>query len=252
MSWLGFRPVAPVWLWTTVSPARETEHDGGVTSATTTSSGPPVPSPPARRPPGATWRDPRLVIGIAIVATSVLLGARLLDGAGDTVAVWALRSDLPSGALIGEEQLERREVRFTEEEDADRYLSARSTLPDDATLVRAVGAGELLPRAALGTAGSVRRVEVPVAVAAEAVPATVRAGSVVDVWATSEAAATGKAPRSVLVFDDVVVVAAPRSGSALGPSALRQVIVGVDDEEVSLADALARASTGTIVITKQG
>ncbi|HET6627763.1 MAG TPA: hypothetical protein VFG63_15335 [Nocardioidaceae bacterium] len=211
-----------------------------------------VPSPPARRTPPATWRDPRLVVGIVIVAVSVLFGAQLFARADDTVAVWAVRSDLPGGTAVGADDLERREIRFGDAVQADLYVSASSPVPVGSTLVHDVGAGELLPRAALGDAGAAALVEVPVAVPSESVPATVRAGSVVDVWVTPDGPGTAQA-ESVQVFDDVVVVAAPRSGSALGPSATRQVIVGVDGEqENGLAEALARAATGTIVITRQG
>jgi hypothetical protein len=230
-----------------------TGHDVGVSVQTRPSSGVPVASsPPARRTVAATWRDPRLFVGLLIVAVSVLLGARLLATADDTVSVWAVRTDLPRGSGLSQDDLEVHEVRFADAGHADRYLPAGSPLPARATLLRDVGAGELLPRAALGGAGAAGLVEVPVAVAAEAVPATVRAGSVVDVWVTPEADAGGQ-PTATLLFDDVVVVAAPRTGSALGPSVTRQVIIGVDaGQEEALGDAFARASTGAIVITKQG
>ena len=217
---------------------------------------PGVSSPSARRQPPATWRDPRLVVGLAIVAASVLLGATLFDRADDTVAVWAAGSDLRGGTTVATTDLERREIRFAQAEDADRYVSADSAIPDDTSLLRDVGAGELLPRAALGDPGSTALVEVPVGVASEAVPSTVRVGSVVDVWVSPERAVAGQEAsegEAVLVFDDVVVVAAPRTGSALGPSSVRQVIVGVGPEqEGGLAAALARVATGTTVITKQG
>ena len=234
--------------------ASENEHDVRVSVPSSTSSGPPtVATPPARRPASATWRDPRLIVGIVIVAVSVLLGVQLFNGADDTVSVWAARSDLRSGTTVGAADLERRDIRFANAEDADRYLSAGSSLPADTLLIRDVSAGELLPRSALGDAGSASLVEVPVAVAAEAVPATVRAGSVVDVWVTPDATGDAERAESVLVFDDVVVVAAPRSDTALGPGSTRQIIVGVDSgQEDGLAAALARVATGTTVITKQG
>ena len=46
-----------------------------------------------RHPPG--WRDPRLWIGVAIVAVSVVVGSRLLAAADDSVAVWALPATWP-------------------------------------------------------------------------------------------------------------------------------------------------------------
>ncbi len=210
-------------------------------------------SPAARRPRRATWRDPRLAVGVAIVAASVLLGARLLGGADDTVAVWAVRADLSDGTTVRADDLVRRNVRFSSAADADRYLPADTALPTGATLNRAVGAGEMLPRAALAATGPTPLIEVPLAVATDAVPATVRSGSVVDVWVTPDASSVTRRTESIIVFDDVTVVSAPQTGSALGPSATRQVIVGIDSaQQDALASALAQTSTGAIVITRQG
>ncbi len=55
-----------------------------------------VPRATRSRRPG--WRNPRLLLGIVLVAGSVVLGARLLAAADDTVAVWAVAADLPTGA----------------------------------------------------------------------------------------------------------------------------------------------------------
>ncbi|QWZ06738.1 hypothetical protein KRR39_14455 [Nocardioides panacis] len=112
-----------------------------------------------------------------------------------------------------------------------------------------------MPRAALGGAGSVPLTEVPLSVASDAVPATVRVGSVVDVWVTPDAAGAaegrGAAPaRAALVFDDVSVVSVPRTGSSLGPTATRQVIVGVEeDQQVRLPLSLAALAGGTVLLT---
>jgi len=191
-------------------------------------------------------------VGVVIVAISVLVGVKLFSGADDTVSVWAVTADLRSGTTVGADDLQRRDVRFSDAADADRYVSADSAISPGTTLVRDVGVGELLPRAALGSADDRSLVEVPVAVLAEALPSTVRAGSVVDVWVTPEAA-PGRAADSLLVFDDVLVIAVPGTGSALGSSATRQIVVGIDEaDEQDLPAALARASTGTILITKQG
>jgi hypothetical protein len=201
------------------------------------------------------------VVGIALVAVCALLGARLLDASDDTVAVWVARGDLAEGQPVTAADVAPRQVRFADRTDADRYLSADSALPEGTVLARAVGAGELVPRAAVGGAGAGDLTEVPLSVGTEAVPSTVRVGTVVDVWVTpdgtltdadsrSGAAAGGPVPRSTLVFDDVAVVSAPRSGTSLGPTATRQVIVGVGGEQLSrLPRALAALAGGTVVLT---
>jgi hypothetical protein len=201
------------------------------------------------------------VVGIAVIAVCALLGARLLDASDDTVPVWAARGSLAEGQPLTAADVTRRQVRFADRADADRYLSAESALPDGTVLARAVGAGELLPRAAVGPAGTGDLTEVPLSVGTEAVPATVRVGSVVDVWVTPDGTLTdagsatggapgGPVPRSTLVFDDVAVVSAPRTGTSLGPAATRQVIVGVGGEQLSrLPRALAALAGGTVVLT---
>ena len=52
------------------------------------------------------------------------------------------------------------------------------------------------------------------------------------------------------MFDDVAVVSVPRTGSSLGPSATRQVIVGVDeDQQARLPLSLAALAGGTVLLT---
>ena len=212
-------------------------------------------SPPATRPARRAWRDPRLVVGVALVALAVVLGARLAGGGG-TVAVWSARVPLPAGHRLVPGDLVRTELRFSSQQDADRYLSAGAPLGTGLVLTRDVGSGELLPRAALAGRAPERLTEVPLSVGTDAVPATVGVGSVVDVWVSPDrdttAAPATVTDRASLVFDDVVVVAAPRSGSSLGPSTTRQVIVGLPPDQVDgLPTALAALGRGSVVLTRQ-
>jgi len=219
---------------------------------------PPRPaSPAATRSTRSRWRDPRLVVGVALVALAVLLGARLLghDGA---VGVWSARVSLPAGQRVDAGDLVRREVVFGSQADADRYLSADTAPRPGTVLTRDVGAGELLPRAAVADAPRQSLTEVPLSVPADQVPATVSPGAVVDVWVTPArdgAARTTQTGTEAarLLFDDVVVVAAPHADTALGPATTRQVIVGVPvDQQASLPGALAALGTGTVLLTHRG
>jgi len=204
----------------------------------------------------SSWRDPRLVIGVVIVAVSVLAGAQLFSSADESVSVWAARVDLSSGSPVHAEDLARRDVRFSSAVAADRYVLADAAMPVDATMRRTVGAGELLPRAALTSAGNADPgpvTEVPLSVPADAVPESVEAGSVVDIWVTPDPAGEGGAEESLRVFENVEVIAAPPVGSTLAPSGTRQIIIAVDEaQEEELGSALTTAARGTTVITKQG
>ncbi len=63
---------------------------------------------------------PRLLL----VAASVVVGARLMAAADDTVGVWVLSRDLPAGATVEEGDLTRRQVRFPDDPDGG-WLSRR-------------------------------------------------------------------------------------------------------------------------------
>lgn len=203
-------------------------------------SGPPVPQAERVQRPG--WRDPRILLGLLLIAGCVLIGARVLSSADDTVAVWSARSDLVAGTVLDRDDLVPSRLHFAAAADAAVYVGA-DDLPDgEVTLVRPVGAGELLPRAALGAGGD-PLVELPLAVDRADLPATVRPGSVVDVWV----AGTEKGPARRLL-DDVPVVALPRAADTLAPESTRQVIVGVPEGSDTLAAVLG-VGDGRLVVT---
>lgn len=138
--------------------------------------------PPAVRANRPGWRDPRLWVGIAIVAACIVAGARLLGSADDTVAVWGVRSDAGAGAVLDRSDLEVHHVHFASADDLAGYLRADAALPDQLSLTRGVGGGELLPRAAVASGTPSDTVQLPLSVDPGQVPPTVRSGSVVDVY----------------------------------------------------------------------
>jgi hypothetical protein len=211
-----------------------------------------VPRATRSRRPG--WRSPRLVLGVVLVAGSVLLGARLMATADDTVGVWALGRDLPAGAALDQDDLVRRQVRFPDTTTADRYLSASDEVPQGTTLERPLESGELVPRSAFADRSGIDLVEVPISVLADDLPATVRQGSVVDVWVAPKVSAVGQAKvKAFPVLSDVVVVAVPRASNGLAPQATRQVIVGVPtSRRADLGTALGSTSDGRVVIARKG
>jgi hypothetical protein len=222
-------------------------------------------SPAAARTSRFRWQDPRLALGLGVIGLCCLLGSRILSSAEDTVSVWAAGTDLQQGQPVGAPDLVRRDVRFEDQGDADRYLAAGTELPAHATVDRAIGAGELLPRSALAGAAADPVTEVPVAVRAEAVPASVHVGSTVDVWVTPTPAADGSAAggsagggsarpvgRATLVFHDVAVVSAPRGGSSLGPTGTRQVTVGIGGTDNGrLSESMAALAGGDVTLTSR-
>lgn len=202
---------------------------------------------PAARSVTSPWRDTRLWIGVVLVAGSIALGARIFADADDMTRVWAARVDLQPGVPVSPEDLVAQSVRL-DGAAAERYLPVDAPLPDDDQLLRAVGAGELLPAAALGPpSGGV--VAVPVSVPAGAVPPSVAAGALVDVWVSSGDRGEDASP----VLDDVVVLEVPPVEELLGAGGERQVVVGVPaDDRSGVGKVLAATRDGRVSITREG
>lgn len=197
--------------------------------------------PPATRATRPGWRDPRLWIGVAIVAVSVVVGARLLASADDSVAVWAAVDDLAAGQEVTGDDLTARRVRFVDAGQLDRYFPADEALPADTRLVRGVGEGELLPRAALGTATDTGLLSLPISVEPNLVPPAVGAGSVVDVYVT----AADRCPDCAgPALSAVTVLTAPTVDEFTGT---RQLVVAVEERDVDQWFALLAGLDNPVV-----
>jgi hypothetical protein len=209
-------------------------------------------APPATRHQSPGWRDPRLLAGVVIVAVCVLVGSRVLASADDTVAVWTVRHDVARGTVIDRSDLAAVRVHFADDT-ADAYLLASAVPDPGSTARRDLGAGELLPRSVIATDAAADLVEVPLSVAPDDLPASVRQGATVDVWVTPEVAATGvERVRARQVLVGVVVVAVPAGDDGLAPTTTQQVIVGVDEADAAdLADALGQLADGRVVLTRR-
>lgn len=190
---------------------------------------------PAIRAAAPGWRDPRLWVGAAIIAASVIAGARLMDAADDSVAVWAVARDMGTGDTVTAEDLVARQVRFVDPGQLDTYFLIDAKLPADLTLRRGVGGGELLPRAAVGAPTETGSLHLPVAVDATLVPPSVRSGSVVDVYLTGtsdEDSATDR-DRGKAVLSEVTVIAAPPLDEGFAVTGMRQLVLGVDEDDAA-------------------
>jgi hypothetical protein len=137
-----------------------------------------IPAPPARRLTRPSWRDGRLITGVALVLVATLSGAVVLGHYDDSAEVLVAARDLVPGEKLAPKDLRVAKVRLGE--GGEQYLSTGSGIPAGEVL-RAVRVGELVPRTAVGPIGSTRdkTVAVPVTAGQEA---PLQRGSVVDVW----------------------------------------------------------------------
>jgi hypothetical protein len=205
----------------------------------------PAPVAPRLRRPG--WRDPRLLVGLALVAASVALGSWAVRSAQATAPVLLVRQATVPGAALDADGLAVADVRLGSAE-LDRYVRADEPLAPDAVALRVVGAGELLPRSAVGSADdlALRPVAVP---AGSELPASVGAGSLVDLWLTPAAprgavdGAQAQPPRQLAAALTVAEVGRAQGALAAGGAATVHVLVPVGQ----LPDVLAAlASDGRV------
>ncbi len=220
-------------------------------SVSRTHAAPDVPTATRAQPPG--WRDPRLWVGVALVAVSVVAGARLLAGADDSVTVWSAASDLAPGDRLTADDLDAVSVRFEEPTDLDRYLATDDPLPDGLQLVRGLGAGELVPASALGSAEESDTVSLSLSFPSELVPSDIATGSVVELWVVP-AEQSRRSELSGPVLGDVVVIDAPTASESLGSVGVgRQLVLGIPrDESEALAELLAASEEQRVRVLGQG
>jgi hypothetical protein len=189
----------------------------------------PVPpsSPPARRLARPRWRDARLLAGVLLVLASVVLGARLLAAADDTVPVWSVTADLSEGSTLRAEDVRQTQVRLGEA--AGLYVGVAGGSPVGWVTTRALSAGELLPVDAVtqpASAPALRSVTVPVE--RFHAPGDLARGERVDVYVTPEDGLTRLVLTGALVADVV------EQGGRLGPSgASVGVVLGVPPGQVA-------------------
>jgi len=214
--------------------------------------------PPAQRSQRAVWRDPRLWIGVVLVAASVVAGARLFASADDTVQVWTAGSDLGAGQRLDPGDLVAQRVHFADAVALGDYFTVDDELPAAGEVTRVVRAGELLPRSAVGAASSSGLVEVPIAVDAELVPPGVGPGDTVDVYLVAPlggGAAQPDAPAAPAgpALDGVGVVAAPAAASSFGTSGKRQLVLAVPEAEApGFFAQVAQYDLPTFTVVRRG
>lgn len=196
--------------------------------------------PLARRVRRPSWRDPRLGMGVVLVAGSVALGAWAVDDASATVEVYAARDTLTPGTVLDDDALVVLEVRPPD----GTYVLAAGGVPADAVVTRTVGAGELVPVAALGAAADVDVRPVVVSVGA-ALPTSAAPGARVDLWHAPEAGPGDDAPAPALVARDLELSEIRQDDSMLASAAAVEVLVPEDEVGPVLA---ARAAGGELVV----
>lgn len=229
------------------SAATSTRPGSGYVPTGPTSATRDLPTPAAQRLRRPSWRDPRLAVGVTLVLLSVVLGVFVIGAADETEPAFAVTRTLTPGDAVEPDALRVVQVRIDDLDGA--YLSADESLADGFVVTRAVGEGELLPRAALGDVGAVevRPVGVPLD---GPLPAGLRKGAVVDVWVASpDPERAGAFLRPEPLVESAVVSEVSESGGALGAGGATTVQVLVaGDQLAEVLGALANGADVSLVL----
>jgi hypothetical protein len=183
---------------------------------------------PAGRLALVPWLNPRVALGVLLIVTSVVVGARVYASADRYAQVLVAARPLVPGEHLQASDVTTRRVRFAA--GPTDYLTGR-TDPTGYVVTRYVGTGELLPVAALtssaSAAAAARLVTLPVV--AGHIPPGLGRGDLVDVYVTPRA---GAPPALVLAGAPVDLVGA---GDSLGDGGGQSVVVVVPADKVPAA-----------------
>jgi hypothetical protein len=203
-------------------------------------------SPRAHRLAAPGWLDTRLVLGVLLVLTSVVVGARVLSSADRSQTVWATTRAMAPGAELTSADLTRVRVRLFSH--SENYVRGSGPAPTGYFLRRGVGAGELLPFNALSKSGedlTFRLLTVPVP--RGHLPPDLTSGWQVDVYVSPESKAgttTAATATPRLVLRNATVLQRRRAGGLSASSDDEPVVLRVRPEDVALV--LAAMSEGRI------
>lgn len=220
-------------------------------TARMSSGGAGLPAPVAPRLRRPSWRDPRLLVGLLLVLSAVVLGARVVSAADETEPYYVAVATLTPGDAVGPADV--RVVRARLLDAGPAYLSAVGDLPAGVVAVRAVSAGELLTRDDIGAARDVLTQPVGVPVDG-ALPRGLVEGARVDVWVSvPDPTQAGSFADPERVVDAAVVAEVAQDTGALGTGGgtTVQVLLGQDALQQVLG-ALANGADVALVLVPGG
>lgn len=196
----------------------------------------------ARQPRRAFWGDARFLLGILLVVASVAGVWLVVASARQTEPVYAAARTIVPGEPIAASDLRVVDVALGSV--AGTYL-APDELDAAAVATRTIEAGELVPEASVGDIDASRTTSVVVRSAVD-VPASVTAGTVVEVW-EAPPLERGEYDEPRVLVADATVVSVTRDDSMIGGGAASLEIVIPRGEVAATLAAMARGSALSVV-----
>jgi hypothetical protein len=202
-------------------------------------------SPAGTRIHRERWRDPRLLVGIALVVVSLFGVLALVNVSDDTVSVWAVNDDIVAGGHVTESQLAAVSVHLP---DLAPYLKTSDAITPGLVATRDFASGELLTRAGVAPsteAGRQRIVTLPVL--RNQMPADLQVGDRVDVYVVERGADGEPSAAPRLVLRSAMVTGVDDDSGAFGGSSL-DVGVALSVDSAQVADVVSAQAHGTVTL----
>lgn len=195
---------------------------------------------------GAVRLDPRLLIGLVLVAGSTLGVLALVAGLDDTVEVYVAGDTLTPGTRLETDDLDVAAVRLGASE--QHYLLVDGAPASSLVVTRTVQAGELVPLAAVDDADrtGLSTVVVP---SRGPLPSGLEAGSRVDVWAAKATERGGFEAPKVLVGGAEIAALVEESGMMASEGTSVELLVP-REKVAALLEALAAEDAIDLVATR--
>ena len=156
---------------------------------------------------------PRYLLGLILIITS-FISAFLISSASDrTITVWASSTDLAPGKIIEEKDITPVKVRLLS--NAEQYLDASVEIVGT-SVVRRIGAAELIPSFALSPQVDTSLQRVPIQVERLMSPVGLGAGDLVDIYGIPNQMASQSGVVSELILESVGIEEIDDSARELG------------------------------------
>ena len=156
---------------------------------------------------------PRYLLGLILIITS-FISAFLISSASDrTITVWASSTDLAPGKIIEEKDITPVKVRLLS--NAEQYLDASVEIVGT-SVVRKIGAAELIPSFALSPQVDTSLQRVPIQVERLMSPVGLGAGDLVDIYGIPNQLASQSGVVSELILESVGIEEIDDSARELG------------------------------------
>ncbi|TLK51223.1 MULTISPECIES: hypothetical protein [Glutamicibacter] len=204
-------------------------------------------SPRVRR---ARWKEPRLLLGLLLVAAAVTGTVVLVNSMDERTAVYVAKQDITLGEPLGEENLEVAHVQLGDS--MQHYVPAEAQHLQDARANTFIGSGQLIAqdfvtRSELGSRRPIN-IDLPVDLSPAITP-----GSRVDVWIAQREPGTASYGTPELLANLVEVSArTERAAGLVGQSAVNLELLVEPAYLEPLLQALANESRIIVVYNPAG